>query len=424
MRIWIINQNAGAPSDPTGTRHFTLARQLIRRGHEALIVASSFCHKTRHETRLGRGQLFQRENIEGVPYLWLKAPAYQGNGAARVWNMAVFAWRVWRKTGLSGERLPDVIVGSSPPLFAAYAAERLAAQFGIPFVLEVRDVWPETLVELGRISTRHPFIRVLRQIERHLYRRASAIVSLLPAIEDHIAANGGAGKPTIWLPNGVDTEMIPPMSNPPSSGTFTIAYAGSHGLSNSLETILQCAQIVQQDPRGVDVRFRLIGDGPDKVRLQEFARRQGLANVRFDPSIGKSDIYRELAKADAFIAALRNSALYRFGQSMNKLYDYMAMGRPIILAVPPMIEPISQAHAGLVVPAEDPVAMAKAVLQLRQLQPRERQQMGQRARDAVLQKHNSGHLAAKLEDLLQRVAMGNGAAIGLRALSSADRIGA
>src|SRR3989304_4922894 len=268
MHVWIVNQYAYTPDHCTGTRHWSLARRLVEVGHRVTVVSSSFFHSARRETRLRPGELYRREMAEGVTFLWLRTPPYEGNSLARLRNMLTFAWRVWRRCGLSDEPRPDVVVGSSPHLFAAWSAQRLARFYRAPFVLEIRDLWPETFVSLGVMSSWHPLVQVFGRIERYLYRTSDRILSLLPGAADYIVKHGGTADKIEWLPNGIDLSLVPPPPPTPQNDKFTLMFAGSHGAANGLDQLLDAAKMLQARPLGERIRIRLLGDGPEKSRLQ------------------------------------------------------------------------------------------------------------------------------------------------------------
>lgn len=404
MNIWIVNHYAIPPQQVGGTRHYALAKELIRRGHRVTIVASSFDHATRREEHLAPGELFKLEVVEDVPFLWLRTPPYAGNSVARVWNMAVFAYRVWRIAGEALVGRPDVVIGSSPHLFAALAAERLAARFRAPFVLEVRDLWPQTLIDLGSFSARHPFILLLEKIERYLYRKATRIITLLPGAGEHIKDKGGDPSRVVWIPNGIDLELVPPPQPPDEDEVFTLMYAGAHGLANGLHTVLEVAHHLEQEGWGEKVRFRLVGDGPEKPSLMERASGLRLTSVVFEDPVPKREVYRLLQQADAFLMILMESSLFRWGVSPNKLFDFMASARPIVFSVSTRFNPVEEAKAGFTVPAGDPIALAKAIKRLAAMPREERWAMGLRGRRYVEEHHAFNRLVDKLEEVLQDVA--------------------
>jgi glycosyltransferase involved in cell wall biosynthesis len=420
MNIWIVNQYAIPPTQPGITRHFSFAAALNRRGHDVMLIASSFDHVSRKETRLQPGETSRLETIEGVRFLWLRTPPYEGNTARRVWNMLDFARRVWRRRGMRDLAPPDVIVGSSPHLFGAFAAWRLARALGVPFVMEVRDLWPETLVELGSMRADHPVVRVLAWVERTLYRNASRIVTLWPNSPSYIAARGGHPDRIVWIPNGVNLDEIRPQPKPAGNGSLTVMYLGAHGLANSLHTIVDAAALLRAEGYADKVQFRFVGDGPKKPDLTRQAREAGLDGmVRFEAPVPKRSVGAVMAEADVFILPLHEGGLFRWGISPNKLFDYMAAARPVVTAVDAAANPVVEADAGLSVPAADPVALAQAIKTLLALPPEERWNMGLRGRRYVEAHHDMARLAERFEACLRSAVTGERIPAGAEALPTA-----
>ena len=189
MRIWIINHYAITPDMPGGTRHYHFAWQLINRGHDVTIVAANYNHFSQTFNTLPN-QNASIDYSHAVPFIWIPVPAYKGNTIARFWNMLVFSSRLLRNKYLPCSLKPDVIIGSSPHLFSAFAALLLSKRIKKPFILEIRDVWPDTLVELGRFSKNHPLIKMMKLIERYLYRNAKCIITLLPLVKNYLVQSG------------------------------------------------------------------------------------------------------------------------------------------------------------------------------------------------------------------------------------------
>jgi glycosyltransferase involved in cell wall biosynthesis len=413
MNVWIVNQYAIPPTQPGITRHFSFAAALKERGHDPTLIASSFDHVTRKEIRLTAGETFRLETIEGVRFLWLRTPPYEGNTRRRVWNMLVFAWRVWRRQGTHELAPPDVVVGSSPHLSGALAAWRLARASGVPFVLEVRDLWPETLVEGGNVRADHPVVRVLALIERTLYRNAARIITLLPQSAPYIAARGGHPDKIEWIPNGVALEEIRAQPPRAETGPLTVMYLGAHGLLNLLHTVVDAAALLYAQGYADKIRFRFVGDGPNKPELIRRAERAGLDGmVRFEAPVPKRSINGVMAEADIFILPLHQGGLFRWGISPNKLFDYMAAARPVVTAVDASSNPVVEAGAGLAVPAADAAALAEAVKTLLALSPEERWEMGLRGRRYVEAHHDMARLAERFEACLVSTTLGERIASG------------
>ena len=401
MNVWIVNQYAIPPSQAGGTRHYMLGKELARRGHSVSLIAASFDHVQQVETRLEPGESWKLESVESVQFLWLRTPAYSGNGGRRMLNMAAFATRLWWPSTTEALPRPDVIIGSSPTLFAARAALALAKRWHVPFVLEVRDLWPQTLVDLGKVRDHHPVVIALEQIERKLYREAAEILALLPNAANHMVKRGASLDKITWLPNGVNIANAPQPIPPRDRGILQVTYAGTHGLANGLDTLLDTAAHLQH--QGVaDIRFRLIGDGPDKPRLMQRASANNLANVCFEAPVAKAAIFGALSESDIFVATLRNAPLFRHGISPNKLYDYMAAARPVVLSADTAGDPIRQSGCGFVVPPESPTALGDALLKLRAMEAEHRWQMGMAGRRFVERHHSISVLGERLEIVLHR----------------------
>jgi glycosyltransferase involved in cell wall biosynthesis len=410
VNIWLVNHYALPPDKAGGTRHYSLAKELSRKGHQVTIIASSVDYFTQSEDRLVKGETSKFEVVDGVSFVWLRTPTYSGNTLARMHNMASFAYSVWTQKGLRKLGKPDVILGSTPHLFAALAAERLASRLTVPFVLEVRDIWPQSLVDLGNISPNHPFILLLATIERYLYRRADKIITLLPGAHQHIANVGGEPSKVVWLPNGVDLSLVPnhdklPNASPNNSDKpLRIMYAGAHGLANGLDVVLEAATLLlkRNEKR---IRFTLVGAGPEKDKLVEMARERQLSNVEFCSPLAKRDIHSFMQQADAFLLILKDSPVFRWGISPNKMFDYLAVERPVLFGVNTPFNPVADANAGITFEPENPEALVRAVETLLTLTATERQDMGLRGRKYVEENHSFTKLADRLEGVLQEVVM-------------------
>jgi glycosyltransferase involved in cell wall biosynthesis len=301
---------------------------------------------------------------------------------------------------------PDVVIGSSPDLLTALAACWIAYRFSVPFVMEVRDLWPQTILDMGAMSPRHPIIITLRVLEKYLYRRAERIITLLPLAHNYIAACGVPQKKILWLPNGVDLSRFDQISNPgtPGSGSdlFRVMYLGAHGRANALNVLLEAAKIIQ-DLNYSKIRIVLVGDGPEKPGLIDHAQRMRLKNTEFRDPVPKNAVVRTLLDADGLIINLEDVAVFKYGISPNKVFEYMAADKPVIFSVQAANNPVEDSHCGITVPPKDPQALARAIIRLSEMSVREREEMGRRGREYVAKHHDISVLAERLERMLVEV---------------------
>lgn len=398
LSLFWINHFAVAPSDGGGTRHFEIARELTRRNWHVTVAASDFHNHTRTYTR--RDGCSNRdpvvERVGSVDFLWFWSAPYAANDWHRGWNWVSFGRSLsqWRPVGAS----PDVIIGSSPHLFAALAGSRLASRLGVPFVLEVRDLWPESLLAAG--GRRGAAYYVFAAMARYLYSRADRIIVLARGTAHRLVALGVDARKLVYLPNGVDLhsfDALPEFTN----DRFTLVYAGAHGPANGLDAVLDAAELLRGEER---IRFVLVGDGAAKQALVESAAQRALNNVEFRDPIPKNAIPALFASADVGLMVLRDSPLFAFGVSPNKLFDYFGAALPVVCNVPGEVAAmLASAGAGEQASDASGAALAAAIRRLAAKSPREREQMGLAARAWVGREHSRPVLAERLDAELRQL---------------------
>lgn len=395
-QVWVLNHYAQVPSGSGGTRHYSLASHMRTHGWKATIFAASIEHDTGRQ-RLAQERTFNLEETDGILFLWLRTPKYRGNGSGRLWNMLVYTWRTLRPVTTRGLVRPDIIIGSSVHPFAALAGAILALRFRVPFIFEVRDLWPQTLIDMGRLSPRSLMTRALQWLELWLYRRADRIIVLLPKAGNYIEPLGIRSNKIVWIPNGVELEDYPAPPAAKQREFFTLMYFGAHGLANGLENLIRAMAILRTRPEASKIRLQLIGEGPLKNNLKQLSLRLGQTNVEFLDPVPKYEIPNMAKRADAFvICVLDRPELYRFGISMNKLFDYLAAARPVVISSNAANNPVAEAGAGITVPPDDPAVLADAILQLASMSPAERELMGRAGRRHVEEHYSYEKLAARL----------------------------
>jgi glycosyltransferase involved in cell wall biosynthesis len=417
VNIWMLNHYAVTPDSPGGTRHYDFARELVKQGHQVSIFASSFGYFARKEARNTKERNSQREEVNGVGFIWVKTfPYHKGNDWRRVLNMLSYSFRVI-PLGLRLKGTPDVILASSPHPFTGLSGWLLAKLKRTKFIFEVRDLWPQTLVEIGDYSNKSLLVKLLRVLEKFLYRRAKKIVVLPPNAPEYITKLGISSDKIVHIPNGASPETLSnadaglpqelnkTIASLKSKGKLLVVYTGAHGIANALDTIMEAARLIQG--RGIDkVHFIMVGEGPEKEGLMMKAKDWGLGNISFHDFIAKESIPGLLKASDIAVLSWRKSSLYEHGVSSNKLWDYMFCAKPIVWAINTLADPVAETNCGLTVPAEDAEAMAQAIVKLSGLSDNERREMGKRGRDYIMKYQSVPVLAERLLEVMEEVKLG------------------
>ena len=392
--ILLIHQAFVSLDEAGGTRHAEFARQLVARGHRVTVITSPISYLS------GQPQSSTNDrSLEGLTILRTRSyRVLHRSFVHRLFNFFSFTLSAI----FLGLRVRDVdlVWGTSPPLFQALSAWLLARLKRVPFLFEVRDLWPAFAVAVGVL--RNPLlISASEWLERFLYRYADQILINSPGFREHIAARG-AGLIEL-LPNGADASMFDPDARAEEfhrlhnlQDNFVVLYAGAHSLSNDLGIVLQAARLLKKE---TEITILLLGDGKDKPALMQQAAELQLSNLHFLDPLPKVEMSQALAAADACLAILKPIELYTTVYP-NKVFDYMAAGRPVLLAIDGVIrEVVEEAGAGLFVPPGDPVALAEAIRNMAN-DTKKTRRMG-RAGRAYLEAHfNRPDLAAALEAII------------------------
>jgi glycosyltransferase involved in cell wall biosynthesis len=405
MNLLILNHYATCPRTPGGTRHYQLARGLVDAGWDVSIIAASVNHLS-GEQRLSDDESIRIEMVNGVRFVWIRTPPYRGNGMKRIWGMIVYSLKSCGENTMARLPRPDVVIGSSVHPGAGVAAATIARRYGIPFVFEVRDLWPETLIAFGALRERSIIARVLGLLELRLFREAVRIITVLPGVAAYVERVGLDASKVVWIPNGV--AMTEPTADSASRACeLRLHYVGSLGAANAMDCVIDAMGVVERTHASRSIQLHLYGDGPCRKSLTERARVRGLTSVYFHGPIPKSHVLQALQAADALVISAQDlPRLYRYGIGMNKLFDYLESGRPVLAAMDVPDNPVSASGGGIVVPPGHSERLAEAILAMADLDPVARQAMGDQGRQWVRRHHDYCQLSAKLDCVLRDVCSG------------------
>jgi glycosyltransferase involved in cell wall biosynthesis len=407
MHVLLIHQAFVSPNDAGGTRHYELAKRLVDSGQQFSIVASDLNYLSGKKTVTDKSD--RRQSFDGVEVL--RAWTYSALHRSFAWRVVSFlsfmVSSVW--TALKVKHV-DLVIGTSPPIFQAVSAWVVSVLKWKPLLLEIRDLWPEFAVDMGVL--RNPvLIWLARRLERFLYSRARHILVNSPAYRDYLINLGIPEAKVSFIANGVDPNMFgtATAAKPTSAAgirreyglerKFIVTYAGAMGMANNLEIVLEAATKLDDVP---DVHFLMVGDGKDRPKLETLAAELGVQNVTFTGSRPKSQMGDILNESDVCLAVLRDIPMFRTTYP-NKVFDYMAAAKPVVLAIDGVIrQVIEAANGGVFVPPGNAQAMADAVRKLFANRDTGRS-MGQSAREYVIRHFDRNQQAQRFGELVRRV---------------------
>lgn len=404
MKILLIHQAFVSGNEAGGTRHYELGQRLQKHGDHLTVVASQVGYLTGQRVTSKQSGLVVHENQDGIDVL----RAYTTPVLHRGFVWRVLAFLIFAVTsvyaGLRAGKV-DVVMGTTPPIFQAFSAWLVALLSRRPFLLEVRDLWPEFAIGMG-VLTNPLLIQVARWGENFLYARANHILVNSPAYRDYLLKKGIPADKISFVANGVEVEMFKPDADGAAireryhlHDKFIVVYAGAHGPANNLGQVLQAADRLRANER---IHFLMVGDGKDRASLEAEAQRLKLTNITFTGALPKSQMPEVFAAADLCLAILMNIPMFTTTYP-NKVFDYMAAGRPTLLAIDGVIrEVIENAHGGVYVAPQDDEALAAEIACLAD-NVTERQNMGRSAREYVTTHFNREQQAEEFRRVLQKV---------------------
>jgi len=384
MKILLLNQVFVSPGEPGHTRHFELAQALRQKGHEMVIVASNLNYQTGIPVDPTKKSTFE-QNLDGVRVI--RIPIYSAIHQSYFSRIHSFLSFMFRSIGVS-MRIPDVdlVMGTTPPLFQALSAWWVAFWRHKPFLLEVRDLWPDFAIDMGVIK--NPLlIWLAKGLEKFLYKRATRILMNSPAYPSIIEKKGIRKEKIVFIPYGTDISMFSPKVDGSKvrkelgiKKEFLVIYTGALGQANDIDTVLRAAGYLKVHK---NIKIALFGDGKQRERLEAEARRLKLDNIIFAGAKPKKEMPSVVAAADACLAILEDIPMFRTTYP-NKVFDYMAAGKPTVLVIDGVIrEVLEEARGGIFVEPGNADKLAQSILLLSQ-KPQTGKKMGLSARDYLV----------------------------------------
>ncbi len=400
--IWIVNNYASTPSTGVGGRHYYLGEELAKQGHEVYVIASSYTHLLREPKHI-KNDFFIEKLALNFSYIWVKLPTYEGaHSSQRIINEFLFSFKI---IGLKNKiKTPDVIMHSTPALLTYYGSYHLCRYYKIPYVLDVRDFWPKTLIELGGYSKNHPFIRLLQYTEDKAYKNATKVFANAFNGVSHMISRGMNKSKFSWIPNGISlseadnkeqlaSEVIAQIPK----DKFIVGYTGTIGVANAINFLIDAIPLIENKD---NIHFIIVGDGKEKVNIVNSAKNSTIENITFIPQIPKRQVQSMIDFFDVCYIGWQKHKMYELGIAAQKLPEYLYSAKPIIHSYSGNGDFVAQAKAGITIEAENPFAIAKAIDDIYEMTIEQRNMMGQNGREFALNNFDYAKIAKKLSTIL------------------------
>ena len=386
MNIWYVNPYAGGPGVGRYWRAYYLSREWMKAGHSVRVVTAAYHHlMDTKEPKSGE------HVVDGVAYNYIPGVKYQGNGFLRFFSMIVFSIMFFFWGARQGFKdKPELIIYSSAHPFGYPFAWCLAKFFRCKIFFEVRDLWPLSLIDIAGFGRFHPVVIVLSMLEHFAYRTADAVISLLPGAKTYMQERGMLPSKFLYVPNGAvlndicgslheEKGLVSDMKEFKRRGDFLFFYAGALGEPNAMHKFVDSlAHVKARGVRGI--RFIVVGKGEQEFELKGRCRSLGYDFVDFYPQVDKRIVYSALAYADCGFFVMHDSPIYKYGVSLNKLYDYMSSCVPVVACYRPHNDAVSDAGCGVSVMPECPEALASAFIHMSGLDAARLKEMGSSGR--------------------------------------------
>lgn len=397
--IWLICKYASPEKYYFGTRHFYFAEEWVKNGHEVTIFTSNASHLTDQLPQFTRGRMI--EEIHGVRTVWLKVlKTVKSSSAVRILSWLHFEWKVLI-TPKNQFKKPDVVIASSLSILSIISGFLIARYYRARFILEIRDIWPLSAMQLGGYTSNHPFIWLLGKLEKFGYRRADVVVGTMPNLIEHVQEVEPKFKACVCIPQGIKEELLfafEPLSEHYIKETFTpcmfkVAYAGTINPNNPIEVLLEA---VAKLPEYEQVEAYILGSGSMLAMFKE--KYASCKRIKFITPLPKKQVNAFLQQIDLCFDSI-DSEIARFGLSRNKWIDYMNAGRPILCSYSGYQSMINESQSGSFVPFGNVDLLAQEIIRYKKMSTEEISAMGKRAQKYLSENRLFSQLAREYEIL-------------------------
>lgn len=390
--VWCISKYASTPKQGGGARLFYIAKEFCDLGFDVLLISSDSNHTAKYPES---DKIYNFDKYEKLDHIWIKTYKYTKSASIkRIISWLDFEYKLFNFK--KKERIaPNVVVISSLSILTIIYGLYLKNRYNCKLVFEIRDIYPLTLTEELGVSRWNPFVLLLGLIEKIGYKNSDLIVGTMPNLKQHVEAIIGKNKDVFYSPIGISekwykqkTESSLVDSLFPLEDQFIIGYAGSMGTTNAMNSFIEAIERMASEK---DVYFVLVGEGDLKDKFVK--KLSGLNNVKIGPKINSNDIPYFLSKCDLLYLSTHNSKIWDYGQSLNKLIDYMMSGKPVVASYSGYRSMLNEANSGLFIPNNNVESIVSAIKYFKDMDPSERERYGERGRVWIEYNHNYKNIA-------------------------------
>lgn len=389
MNILYIDHYAGSPEMGMEYRPYYLSKEWVNMGHNVTIIAGDYSHLRNNNPSVKKD--FEEKTIDGINYVWLITGRYEGNGVKRALTMERFVRKLLLNVKMIAKKYkPDVVISSSTYPLDTYPAQKIAKIAKAKYIHEVHDMWPSTLYEVGGMSKKHPFVIVMQIAENSAYKHCDKCVSLPPFTKNYMVHHGLNPDKFVNIQNGIvedewdNYDKIPDLHESFFSeheNKFIVGYFGGHAISNALDNSLNVAKKMQ-DYENCPL-FVFVGDGIEKEKLMKRAKEESINNAFFLPPVPKKTIPDLIKHFNCSYMTGTDSPLYRFGLCLNKLYDSMMGGVPIVCAFNAPETLVKQFNCGIQCNPNNEEEVINAIKTIMDLNEEDRRKLGSNGQKAI-----------------------------------------
>ena len=404
--IWIFNDYAGSKYHGMEFRNYYVARELVKMGHKVTIVTASYMHLFKKLPKTD-GKKYTFEMIDGIEYIWVDVPHYStSTDKRRVWKWFVFVKRLY-ELPVKKMQKPDYVIASPMAPFLIKPAHYFAKKFNAKLIYEIKDIWPLSLMELGGYSKNNPLIFLMQKFANYGYRNADKTLSVLSNAHEYMKEFGLKKENFKYIPNGIslkEMKSVKPL-NPNSKDMlpkdkFIIGYTGTIGIANAMDSFINTSKLLSAYP---SIALVLVGSGKEREMLKEKTVKMGLTNITFIDPIPKDEVQSMLQEFDVCYIGWHKKSVYEYGISANKIFDYMYSQKPILHAFSGGGDLVEMAECGISVEAQNPNAIADAIIEFYNMTKEQRDQLGQNGKEYVLEHHTYEKIAKEFIKTLKEI---------------------